>query len=146
MCSDFTFFCKYVFTCIWISIAGTCSIALYSTNKAGAEIFLFWLGGTVLIYLMWGRIKKVSINPFNNMIYISNFIKEIEVPFENVTAISGSILLVPELVFIKFKVPTEFGNKIIFMPKFRILGGYSEHPIVEWLREIILQHKLDKPN
>ena len=105
-------------------------------NDSDQYVFLlFFIIGTILIYLVCVKIKKVQLE--ENSLIISNYIQSIEVDLSDVTSISGSILLTPELVWFKLRSPTIFGQRIIFMPRFRFFGGFTKHPVVEELKAIV---------
>lgn len=135
--SSFTFFYKYVFSLIWISGFGIGTFtAFMNKNDSDQYVFLFFfIFGTILIYLVCARIKKVQLE--GNSLIISNYIQSIEVDLSDVKSISGSILLTPELIWFKLRSPTIFGQTIIFMPRFRFFGGFTKHPMVEELQAIV---------
>jgi tryptophan-rich sensory protein len=143
--SRWTFFHKVVFPTIWIGgfASGTAVMFLspdaWNTNPHLREVrwmFLFALiVGAAFIYWSGIRMKKVWLA--QNSLVISNYLEEITVPLQQVERVSGSFLMTPELVWLHFRQPTIFGKRIIFMPKLRLLGGFSQHPVVEELRQLI---------
>ena len=143
MNSSMGFFYKFIFTPSWIVLFGTGAYIAF-IRKGNIEVVFMWLVGTSLLYLFCGRLKRVCFSPSVKMLYVSNFFKMIEIPFDDIVKISGSLMLRPELVFIRLKRDTAFGRRIYFMPKFRFLGGYSEHPIAEELRKNILGKTTNK--
>ena len=98
-------------------------------------MFLFaTVFGSAFIYWALARLKKVALS--GSALVISDFKTEISVHLSNVDRVSGSLFVTPELAWINFREPTEFGNKVIFMPKIRWFGGFTRHPIVEELRRL----------
>lgn len=135
MTSDLTFFCKFIFPPLWVLGFGVGALTEL-THKGNTFIVLMWLTGTTFLLLTWGRLKKVSLSPFTSKLYISNFLREIEVPFDDVEKIF-EIRMAPELIKIRFKTKTRFGRSILFMPKYRFWGGFSEHPTIGDLKRSI---------
>lgn len=143
--SRWTFFHKFVFPTIWIGgfASGTAAMFLspnaWNLNPHLREVrWIFLLAlivGAAFIYWSGIRMKKVWLA--QNSLVISNYLEEITVPLQQVERVSGSILMTPELVWVHFRRPTIFGKRIIFMPKLRLWSGFSEHPIVEELRQLI---------
>jgi hypothetical protein len=88
-----------------------------------------WSFGTTL--LLWGCVglKRVRIDSSN--LYISNYLRELVVPFSSVAKITERQWANIHPVTIHFKTPTIFGETIKFMPKMRIpLGLSGSHPVV----------------
>lgn len=141
MNSSIGFFHKFIFPPAWIVLFGTGAWEMF-LRKGRVEIVLMWLLATIMLYWFCGRLKRVSFSLSERKLYVSNFVKIIEIPFDDVEEVSGSLMLSPELIFIRFNVTTEFGRKIMFMPPLRFLVWYSEHPIAEELRVIIFRNKV----
>lgn len=135
--SSITFFFKYIFSVIWIGGfgAGTLSMIILSTNGEMPKLqFLFgWVIGTLFIMLTVGRIKKVEFDGDN--FHVSNYFKSEVINISKIKAVSGSILLSPELVWFKLREKTKFRQTIIFIPKIRLFSGFSQNPMVKELRE-----------
>jgi hypothetical protein len=87
-------------------------------HKEDTFIFLMWLLGTIFLLLTWGRLKKVTLSPLTSKLYISNFLREIEVSFDDVEKIS-EIIMAPGIIKIRFRTKTRFGRSILFIPKCR---------------------------
>ena len=78
------------------------------------------------------RLKRVRID--QALLYISNYRKEITVPLNMVRSVT-EIRWLGRLVTIHFRAPTEFGEKVTFMPTERRGGFFSSHPVVSELRK-----------
>jgi len=145
--SSLTFGYKFIFPIFWIGVFGIVTLLMFAApdliedGKTVREIrsyFLFALilGGT-LIYWSCMRLKKVSLD--RDYLYISNFSKVVKVNLRDVERVSGSLFLNPELVWLRFRSPTEFGEKIVFMGKWRLISGWTRHPVVNEIEEKIDQ-------
>ncbi len=136
--SSLTFFNKYIFIKLWVLMFGSGTVSMFlssgNTEAPKYHFLIAWIVGTVFLYLIVGRIKKVQLR--DGKFYISNYIKAIDVEFSEVKSVSGSILLNPELVWFKLRTHTRFGKTIIFMPKTRFSFHLTQHPMVEELREL----------
>lgn len=98
-------------------------------------IILFWFFGLFIIYWFYFRLKKVSV--FGDFLYVSNFLKEIQIPLTEVEKVTENVWLNHNPVTIHLKHSSEFGKKIVFMPTIRFFTFYSSHPIVGELKELI---------
>ena len=87
------------------------------------------------------RLKKVSLD--GDALLIEEFGRKARVPLRDVEEVTGSILLRPEIVWLRFRRPTEFGNRILFMPPYRMFGGFTRHPMVAELRTLALTAVLE---
>jgi hypothetical protein len=142
--SGLTFIYKYVFTAFWLMPVPVLLLALlsqpYSNDDSSMEtlpILVLFSLASVFVYWCCGRLKRVELT--ESSVIVSNYRRSVEVPFYDIESVSGSLLLNPELVWIRFKRPTEFGEKIVFMGCMRIFGGFSVHPIVWRLQDAIQQ-------
>ena len=85
--------------------------------------------------LIWFSIRLKAVSIEDNNLYLSNYIKEIAVPFSNIRDVT-ELRLRGEPVTIHFKEKTEFGSKTTFLPKMRFFSFVSLHPIVGELKEL----------
>ena len=142
--SSQTFWMKFVFPTIWISGFGLGTLALFLEVLRGADntlpppemkwMFLVgWIAGTSFIFWACARLKRVRVE--ESAILVSNYLKEIRIPFDAIAAVTENRWLNIYLVTIHFRSATEFGDRIIFMPRTRIFGLRS-HPVVAELREM----------
>jgi hypothetical protein len=99
-------------------------------------LFVLFLAGT-LSYWFGIRLKKVSMT--DDALYISNYRKEIRVPFGDIAAVSENRFISGHPVWIEFRHTTDFGNRILFMPKWIWLTNWRSHPIVAELRQAALR-------
>ena len=145
--SAWTFFYKFVFPTVWIGGFAVGTLLMFTAAdsfEGGGDVCeMRWyfltaivLGGAA-IYWSCMRLKKVTLD--GDVLLISNFRKEIAIPLLDLERVSGSIFMHPELVWLHFRRPTEFGTKIVFMGKSRFSFGFTRHPIVKELGELIEQ-------
>ena len=87
---------------------------------------------SIILYFTAVKIKQVKV--FNDKLFISNYFRKIEVAIIDIETIEEHRYFNPELVTLKFRLPTEFGEKIIFMPSIRLFKR-KEHPAVSILKE-----------
>lgn len=141
-----TFLMKIIFPVVWITGfgAGTLSLWLGSMHgRYGAppppemkwQFLASWVAGSA--FILWGcaGLKKVRVDATH--LYVSNFRKEIAVPFSNLVNVTENRWINIRPVTIYFRVPTEFGQKITFMPTTRIFGFWSSHPVVAELKKLV---------
>jgi hypothetical protein len=143
--STWTFYYKFVFPTIWIGMfaLGTLMMFIDPDGFEGGgdvrEARWIFAGATVVgitfIYWFSMRLKKVSLD--GQILVISNYRRRIEVPLREIEEVSGSLLMTPELVWLRFRRPTAMGTKVVFMPKIRFSFGLSRHPVVAELRALV---------
>jgi hypothetical protein len=135
--SRMTFFNKIVVPILYIVAfaGGTLAISLTRRNMPPGTpefsplLFIIFLGlGGVAIYWTTMRLKYVRMD--DRFLYISNGLREIEVPLRDVTEVRYSRWTRTHLVTVEFAHETEFGESIVFMPSIRMFAFWSVHPVV----------------
>jgi hypothetical protein len=119
--SAWTFFYKVIFPTLWIGGFALATLFMFVApdafhSRSGQEdirgarwIFAAaTLLGGALIYWACIRLKKVSL--VAGRLVISNYRRAIEIPIRDVESVSGSILVSPELIWLRFRRPTELGS------------------------------------
>ena len=147
-----TFYMKVILPPLWIGGFGFATVTLFffpgfwsgasegATNPGWKWFFLLTaIFGTISIWWSCIRLKRVRIN--DKALYISNYSNEITVPFANVATVDEIQWFGYRLVAIGFQTDTEFGSKIVFLPRIR-RGGFItsqplEHPVVQELRSSV---------
>ena len=107
------------------------------------EIWIFllvFIFGIALTLWACMRLKKVDLDDV--ALHISTYRISVEDPLRGVEAISEGLPILPELVWISFRRPTEFGNKVVFMPKLRFFIRVSPHLIVNELRQLVSEARV----
>jgi hypothetical protein len=142
--SSMTPFYKFVFPTIWVGGFAAVTLVMFmvpdSFQRGGVHearwqfAFATAVGGG-FIYWACMRLKVVSMTA--DTLTISNYHRRVDVPLRDVEAISGSLFMSPELIWLRFRHPTSFGEKVVFMPEFRFHFGFSRHPLVAELRALI---------
>lgn len=150
--SKWTFFYKFVLPTLWIGMFTLGTLTMFFApdvwNGHNDARWLRWLflgltlSGALFLYWACMRLKKVWLG--RTSFTISNYVDEVEVPVRDVERVSGSILMSPELVWLRFRRPTRFGDKVVFMPKLRLLSGWNRHPVVEELRGLITRERMER--
>jgi hypothetical protein len=140
--SSLTFFYKFVFPSIWIAGfgVGTITVLLVRPRDFPWPIFpVFWVFGSVAIYWSCCRLKKVSIDAGG--LVISNYLREIHVPWRSISEATGSRVINPPHITITFDHDIGIGTSIIFIPGIRLLWPFQEHPAAQELRDLILANR-----
>jgi hypothetical protein len=151
--SRLTFLYKLVFPVWWVGVFAVVTATMFiapdsftttadtqMTIKEFRMVFLAaTIAGAIGFYWLCMRLKKVTLT--DDVLAISNFLTVIQVPLRDVERVSGSILLSPELVWLHFRVPTEFGSKVVFAGKMRLFCGFSVHPLVDELQALMRKER-----
>ena len=140
--SAHTFLMKVIFPLVWINGFGAGTLALWLGAMHGAasdsaqpemkwQFLVAWVAGSA--FILWGcaGLKRVRVD--REFLYVSNYRREIAVPLSSIEAVAENRWINIHPVTLHFRAPTEFGQKITFMPTARLFGWRS-HPVVEELR------------
>lgn len=73
------------------------------------------LVGIISMYLTVMRYKKVSVD--DEFLYVSNYRKEITIPVSNISGVTETRWVRTRPITIHLKTDSEFGRKIVFMPR-----------------------------
>jgi hypothetical protein len=94
------------------------------------EFLLAWMAGSVFLYWSAFRLKKVTIDGYS--LRVSNYLKTVSVPLGEVRDITDvSVLPNLQLLVIRLRARSAFGEKIVFQP--------SSRSAVRALREAAIQ-------
>jgi hypothetical protein len=127
--SAWTFWAKFLFPAVWISGFGLGTILLWSGDLVDRNnatpppqlkfVFLgVWILATTFILWTSAGLKRVRMD--ERRLYVSNFVREIEVPFSAIMDVKQNRWINSRPITIYFRDTTEFGDKATFMPKRRI--------------------------
>lgn len=131
-----TFFYKIVlpvFLCACAIIVPPVVYVTGTRNNGVAAVFtgIFLVLSAGLIFVMTKAAKKISID--SRFIYVSNYRKEIAVPFSEIDKILWTGDMRPTLIY--FKNKTVFGKRINFYPGITVASP-GPNPLVEELRRL----------
>ena len=143
-----TFSTKIIFPVLWIGGFGLGTIMIFVVggglhDKTGtpppAEMkwifFAAWTLGSGFIY--WGCVRLKRVRMDETSLYISNYLREVQVPLRQVMAVTENRGLNIHPVTITFRSATEFGDRVVFMPKVRWFGLWTSHPVVAEIQEAV---------
>jgi hypothetical protein len=69
-------------------------------------------------------------------LYLSNYLREITVPLNMIAEVTEDRWINIHPVTVHFRITTEFGQKITFIPTTRFFGLGSSHPVVAELKQL----------
>lgn len=141
-----TFVMKFVFPVIWISGFGAGVLALWSGAMGGRNgmppptemkwVFLFgWIAGIAMIGWMCAPLKRVRLDGM--ILHVSNYLQEIAVPVSAIERVTENRWINIRPVTVHLNRATPFGDSIVFMPKVRVFGFWSAHPVVAELEQLV---------
>ena len=142
-----TFLLKAIFPPLWFLLFGAVTVGMWSgsipmqdgsTSAMPAMkwmLLLAWLAGSAAIYWNCVRLKRVDLD--GSTLLISNFRTTIRVPLRDIEEVTEARWINTHPVTLHLRRPTDFGSNIVFMPKARLFGFWSSHPVVGELRELI---------
>ncbi len=97
-------------------------------------LFLLFFGVFIFVLFYNLRLKRVTI--LSDSLFVSNHISEIKFPYSEISLVTEAFWNNIHPVTIHLKTPTKFGNKVVFMPSFRLFGFWKSHPIVKELNDL----------
>ena len=115
--SPMTFFYKFVFTGVWILVAGAAAVSAFTDPGSSRSPWLgaaFWLVSGTLLWMLVGTLKRVRID--DGRLLISNYVSERVVPLSEVSSVSQNTLLAPSVVTLDLKAHGGAGSSIRFIP------------------------------
>jgi hypothetical protein len=138
-----TFFQKFIFSAIFISVAvgGPCLFIAGLIAQRQVALLL-----PVGLTLLWGAIavsycyevtmplKRVRVD--DKHLYVSNYLREITVPFSEIAQVEEKKVRKTKLILIHLKSETEFGFTIQFVPQIELKWWWKEHSVVGELRSL----------
>ena len=139
-----TFWMKFVFPTIWISMFGLGTLGQFLGTFRGPDntpappdmkwgFLAAWVVGTIVIYWTCASLKRVRVE--DSAIFVSNYLKEIRIPSDAIAAVTENRWINIHPVTIHLRSATEFGDRITFMPKIRIFG-WRRDPVVAELQKL----------
>jgi hypothetical protein len=144
--SAWTFSAKFIFPVVWISGFGLATIVpwlggFHDRNDVLPPpqlkfVFLVvWILGSTFILWASAGLKRVRID--ERHLQVSNYLREICIPFTAIIDVKQNRWINSRPVAIYFRDPTEFGDRVTFMPKqrFRIMFWRND-PVVDELKQL----------
>lgn len=142
--SSLTFLHKIIVPAVWLVLFGFITFASFLPGSgvphaAGSFSLVMLIVGAALMYRFGLRLKVVSVD--DNYLYVSNYAKEIAIPLDEISDVTENKWANNRPVTIRLRSPSEFGDKIVFMPKVKMLLFFGDHPVATELRELIAQRR-----
>jgi hypothetical protein len=140
-----TFVQKYVFLVLWFCILGGINVLMWSGQlfdqhggppslEAKVAFLAMWLAPPLVATWLTRLLKRVRMS--DEGLLISDCRRKILVPFSAIESVSPHSKVEPfQPVEIRFRVPTEFGDRIQFVPRSRYGFLPWPDPALSELRE-----------
>ena len=116
---------------VWIAMTGFEVLGpwrgLLPRFQADGWIIGTWLVITAILVRLCTRIKRVSLG--DGKLYISNYLRQITVSCDLIERATENCWLSINPVTIHLRQATEFGDRIVFLPKVRWFN-VNTHPVV----------------
>jgi len=149
-----TFLIKVILPVVWVGVFAAATVFLFAagatTGSAAAPdpglpwtFLLVTLLGTALFAWTCIPLKRVELD--DSALYISNYRTDIMVLLRDVERVTENRWINSHPVAIHFLHDTEFGTRIVFMPRRRWFAFFSSHPIVAELRAAVARSRGESP-
>ena len=136
-----TFVMKFIFPALWIGGFTLFTLSLFLRPATAPDAEMKWvfllvtLVGGIFISRFCVRLKRVVLD--DTALLVSNYRQELTIPLQDVERVSELRWVNIHPVTIHLLRPSEFGDRIVFIPTFRIFSWGSRHPVVDELREAV---------
>lgn len=136
-----TFFLKIILPFFFVALITTVTFGIISSSPKGAVVTIvvlfpvIGLVGISAMYLTVMRYKKVSVD--DEFLYVSNYRKEIKIPLWNIADAKEIKWIRTRPIAIYLKTDSEFGRKIVFMPKFNGFRVFADNPLIAELKKLV---------
>ena len=139
--SKLTFFYKFVFPLmlvIWVVL--WLASFLFDSPSPGVKGFpleflliVVIVAAINFIWMGWlaFRIHKVEVDAYN--FYVSNYMQEIVIPRADLYEATEMRWMQPYWITLRLRRPSEFGDRIMFVPPWRFGAFWTANPLVEEL-------------
>ena len=94
------------------------------------------IGGSIILGLAL-PLRHVEVG--ETSFFVSNGARQIEIPFRDVTDVTGSRFVNPPRLTLHLRRPGDFGDRIVFLPPLRLSFGWKAHPLAKELKQRIAQ-------
>ena len=137
--SSLTFFYKFVLPTVWLAGFTGATILLWLDSKPESHAMavpftVATLLGALAFLAFCVPLKRVIAG--DDGIDIDNFLKNIHVPYSQITGVKQNKLINTNITTIWLATDSPFGQKVIFMPTVRFtFAVWRDHPAVTFLRE-----------
>lgn len=145
--SSITFFFKYIFPVVWISGFGFGTLKLlfqpqdmiFNGGRGAAtpadQLLFLVVWGFGSAFVLWGTVPLKRVCLKANGLSVSNYRREILIPFGAIERVSQDLFMNGRYVTIYFRYETPFGRRIKFIPAgFGKLAFWKEDDVVKELR------------
>jgi hypothetical protein len=137
--SDATFLYKVIFPVGWIGGFTAASVALFADANGRVAPSMKWqflaitLIGGAFFYWTCARLKRVTMS--EDTLTISNYRMSVVVPLADLEEVTENRWINIHPVTLHFRRETDFGTRVVFMPKSRMFAFFTGHPVVKELRQ-----------
>lgn len=130
-----TFFLKIILPIIFGAFfAATLFLIIFRGQIVLVSVLLLMIFGMTAMYFTLMRYKKVSVD--DDFLYISNYRKEIKIPVSEIAEVTEIKWVRTRPITIHLKTDSEFGRKIVFMPKFNGFRIVADNPMIAELKAL----------
>jgi hypothetical protein len=137
---------KIVFPALWITAFGAGTLTMWIVPSAQTddlpvlEFTVAWVVGTVLLLALARGLRVVYLD--GEWLWVSNFRRHIPIPLSEIESVEEIRWLNIHPIILNLNRSTEFGDRIVFMPKGAGVP-FASHPLVrelEYLAEEARRH------
>ncbi len=126
--SGATFGFKFVLPVFWLAYVGTIGWVLFVSPPPPplvieAVVLAVLLGASGFILWVCTPLKRVRLD--GGTLLVSNLRREIRVPLAGIARVSERRWINIHPVTIELRVPTEFGRRVVFMPRVRCCSYFD---------------------
>jgi hypothetical protein len=127
-----TYLDKYVLPIVFIPWAGFGSLSRAFPGITPVQTYLLIaLCALFAAVVFWHALKLKTVILDDEVLHVAGYLKQVTIPLSDVMNIRSRLFLRPHWT-IELRTPTEFGDKVMFLPKTRIsTSGGSKSTFAE---------------
>lgn len=137
--SNWTYFYKILLPLILIPWGGFSKLKVaFPPTDPNSEVMFWvcigsWVFGGIWFFSLAIRLKIVKMD--DKYLYISNLLKEVQVPISEIAKIKESRWSKTNHVVLTLKSPSEFGKRIVFIPRKEYETPVGKQSVMETIRD-----------
>ena len=139
-----TYLYKYILPIAWIPWDGFGSLRRAFPSSEANSATIIWVGMVVwcLLYLLvaWYALRLKTVFAKETGLRVRGYVSEIEIPFSDVSAVKHNWFMKNDTLWLN--VRSEFGERILFIAKRRIVTERGAISTLDMLRKLIAKRDL----
>jgi len=132
---------RVVLPVLWVGGGTALLVALEAAGLAGWMLPLAAIWLATCLPVLWLASALVHVGLEGDTLVVAHRRHALRIPLRDVERVSGTLLVDPELVWIRLRRPGALGSRLLFVPRRRGFRPFSVHPVVKRLEGLASVHQ-----